>query len=182
MRSKSIPWNRLFLFCSGLFIASAFAMKWMESDLVFNNKPISIFGLELYYSKVKIVEIFSGINARIKTILSYHLYFDFVFMAGVYPGIASLCMIATEKVSNRILKIILFGLAFLQVTAWGFDIIENYYLLKWLKHPVIGEEFGFYHVVVYTKWAIALTGIFLSIGIIIVKRFRKKSAPDNYRD
>jgi len=179
MRSKSIPWNKLFLFCTGLFIASAFAMKWMETDLVFNNKPISIFGLELYYSKEKIVEIFSGIDARIKTILGYHLYFDFIFMAGVYPGIASLCMMTSEKINGRGLKIILFGLAFLQLFAWGFDIIENYYLLKWLKKPIIGEEFRFYHVVVYTKWAIALTGIFFAPGLIIVKRFSKKSFRGN---
>ena len=179
MRSKTIHWNRLFLFCAGLFIASAFAMKWMETDLVFNNKPISIFGLELFYSKEKIVEIFSGIDARIKTILGYHLYFDFIFMAGVYPGIASLCMMASEKVNGRVIKIILFGLAFLQLAGWGFDITENYYLLKWLKQPVIGEEFGFYHVVVYTKWAIALTGIFFALGLIIVKRFSKKSFSDN---
>ena len=179
MRSKTIPWNRLFLFCAGLFIASAFAMKWMETDLVFDNKPISIFGLELFYSKEKIVEIFSGIDTRIKTILGYHLYFDFIFMAGVYPGIASLCMMASEKVNGRGIKIILFGLAFLQLAGWGFDITENYFLLKWLKQPVIGEEFGFYHVVVYTKWAIALTGIFFALGLIIVKRFSKKSFHGN---
>jgi hypothetical protein len=182
MRSKSIPWSGLLLFCSGLFIASTFAMKWMEGDLVFNNEPVSIFGLELYYSKDKIIEIFSGINARIKTILGYHLYFDFIFMAGVYPGIASLCMIASEKINGRALKIILFGLAFLQLFAWGFDIIENYYLLKWLRQPVIGEEFGFYHVVVYTKWGIALTGIFFALGIFIIKRFSKGRDPAKYRD
>jgi len=174
MKSKTIPWSRLFLFCTGLVIASAFAMKWMETDLVFNNNPISIFGLELYYSKEKIIEIFSGIDARIKTILGYHLYFDFIFMAGIYPGIASLCMIASEKVNVRVLKDILFGLAFLQLAGWAFDIIENYYILKWLKQPVIGKEFGFYHVVVYTKWAIALTGIFFAVGLLIIKRFSKK--------
>src|SRR5687768_17811095 len=48
-------------------------------------RSISIFGLEFFYSKEKIIEIFSGIDARIKTILGYHLYFDFIFMAGVYP-------------------------------------------------------------------------------------------------
>lgn len=174
MKSKIIAWRRLFLFCTGLFIASAFAMKWIETDLVFNNKPISIFGLELYYSKEKIVEIFSGIDARIKTILGYHLYFDFIFMAGVYPGIASLCMMASEKINRRALKIFLFGLAFFQLAAWAFDIIENYYLLKWLNHPVIGDEFGFYHIVVYTKWVIALTGVFFALGLIIVKRLSKK--------
>ena len=175
MNSKSIPWNRLFLFCLGLFIASTFTMKWMESDLVFNNEAISIFGLELYYPKEKIVEIFSGIDERVRIILSYHLHVDFVFMAGCYPGIACLCMMAAEKVNMKIFKAILFGLAFLQLVAWAFDIIENLYLLKWLKAPVIGDKFGFYHAVVYTKWGIALSGALFALGVFIRSLFRKKN-------
>jgi hypothetical protein len=50
-------------------------MKWMENDLLFNNEKISIFGLELFLSKEKIVEIFSGINDKVKnyTWLSFEL-------------------------------------------------------------------------------------------------------------
>jgi hypothetical protein len=77
-------------------------------------------------------------------------------MAGCYPGITCLCMMGSAKV-NINWKRILFILAFLQIFGWTFDVIENYYLLKWLKNPVMGDEFGFYHVVVYSKWAIALT-------------------------
>src|SRR5678809_1449629 len=113
MKNDLHRWQRLFLFCLGLFIAGAFAMKWMENDLLFNNEKISIFGLELFYTKEKIVEIFSGINDKVKT---------------------------------KNLKMILFLLASFQLGAWAFDITENYYLLKWLKNPVIGDEFGFYHI------------------------------------
>lgn len=170
-----MKWNRLFLFCLGLFTASAFAMKWMETDLVYNYEPISIFGLELFYPAAKIENIFSGIDERVKTILGYHLSFDFIFMAGCFPGIACLCMMAAEKVGNRNIKRLLFCLAFLQLVAWVFDIIENYYLLKWLNHPVIGDEFVFYHSVVYTKWSIALVAALISCGILIFSVFNKKN-------
>ncbi len=175
MKNDLPRWQRLFLFCLGLFIAGAFAMKWMENDLLFNNENISIFGLELFYPKEKIVEIFSGINDNVKTILGYHLSFDFIFMAGCYPGIACLCLMASAKVNSKNLKRILFILAFLQIFGWTFDVIENYYLLKWLKNPVIDDELGFYHVVVYSKWIIALTGALFAIVILVGSMFKRKN-------
>ena len=170
-----MKWNRLFLFCLGLFLASSFAMKWMEADLVFNHESISIFGLELFYPAEKITAIFTGIDARVRTILGYHLVFDFIFMAGVYPGIACLCMMAAEKINVRFIKRILFAFAFLQLIAWTFDVVENYYLLKWLKNPVIGYEFGFYHAIVYSKWIIALTGALSAILILVGSMFKRKN-------
>lgn len=151
-------------------------MKWIEPDLIYNNQKISIFGLELFYSKEKIVEIISGINDKVKTILGYHLSFDFIFMAGVYPGISCLCMMAVNKVQVHTLKKILFVLACLQLFAWTFDIIENYYLLKWLRMPVIGNEFGFYHVVVYSKWIIALSAALISLSILIINMLKRKNS------
>lgn len=175
MRSNINRWNRLFLFSLGLFVAGAFAMKWIENDLLYNNEKISIFGLELFYPKEKIVEIFSGINDQVRTILTYHLNFDFIFMAGCYPGIASLCMVAAEKVRSKLIKRVLLLFAFLQLFAWAFDIIENYYLLKWLKQPAIGNEFGFYHVIVYCKWAIALIGALLASSTLVATLFKRKN-------
>ena len=150
-------------------------MKWMESDLNYNNEKISIFGLELFYPKEKIIEILSGTSDKVKTILSYHLSFDFIFMAGCYPGIDCLCMMAAEKIKSKNIKRVLFVFAFLQVVAWAFDIIENYYLLKWLKQPIIGNEFGFYHVVVYSKWAIALSGALIALLTLVATLFKRKN-------
>jgi hypothetical protein len=175
MENNFLRWNKLFLFCLGLFIAGAFAMKWMENDLIYDGGKISIFGLELFYPKEKIIEIFSGINDKVRTILNYHLSFDFIFMAGCYPGIASLCMMAAEKVSSVNIRRILFILAFIQLFAWAFDIAENCYLLKWLKRPNIGNEFTFYHVVVYSKWIIALTGALFPISLHVGLLFKKKN-------
>lgn len=175
MRSNFNRWNRLFLFAFGLFVAGAFAMKWIESDLLYNNEKISIFGLELFYPKEKIVEIFSGINDKVRTILEYHLRFDFIFMAGCYPGIACLCMMAREKIRSKEIKRVLFIFAFLQLFSWAFDMIENYYLLKWLQQPVIGDEFRFYHLVVYSKWAIALSGALIALLTLVATLFKRKN-------
>src|SRR6187402_533238 len=175
MKNDFSRWQRLFLFCLGLFIAGAFAMKWMETDLLYNNEKISIFGLELFYPKEKIVEIFSGINDKVRTILGYHLSFDFIFMAGCYPGIACLCMMARMEIGRKSIKSILFIFAFLQIFGWTFDVIENFYLLKWLKNPVVGDEFGFYHVVVYSKWTIALLAAVFSISILVRSVLKRKS-------
>jgi len=175
MKNDFSRWQRLFFFCLGLFIAGAFAMKWIESDLLYHNEKISIFGLELFYPKEKIVEIFSGVSDKVKTILRYHLSFDFIFMAGCYPGIACLCMMARNKISRKSIKSILFAMAFLQIFGWTFDVVENYYLLKWLKSPMIGDEFIFYHIVVYSKWIIASTGALLAIVILVGSMFKRKN-------
>jgi hypothetical protein len=166
-------WKKLFLFCFGLSIASAFCMKWMESDFWVNNKKFTILGLELFYSKEKVMAVLAGIDGHVKTILSYHLHFDFVFMAGVYPGITALCMMAKEKVEAKALKKILYTLAAIQLLAWAGDITENLYLLNWLKQPVIKNDFGLYHFVVSSKWIIALTGAFVSIPVLL-SRLKKK--------
>ena len=100
-------WKRLFLLASGLVIGTAFCMKWMEADFFINGGKFTILGLELFYSKEKLAVILNSIDEHIKTILRYHLVFDFAFMAGVYPAIASLCMIAGEKIKYHKLKITL---------------------------------------------------------------------------
>jgi hypothetical protein len=91
-------------------------------------------------------------------------------MAGVYPGIAALCMMARDKSANSVIRKTLFVFAALQLVAWGCDIVENCYLLKWIKDPVIGIEFGFYHIVVYAKWIIALFAALIAIPLATRKR------------
>jgi hypothetical protein len=168
-------WKRLFLFGLGLFVGTAFCMKWMEDDLWLNNEKFTILGLEFFYTKAEVQAILSGVDHRVSTILRYHLYFDFAFMAGVYPGITSLCMMAREKVDPGLVKKILLLLAALQLVAWGADIIENYYLLKWMKEPVTANEFEWYHFIVAVKWIIALSGALFSVPFILRKKTQKQS-------
>jgi hypothetical protein len=163
-------WKRLFLFGLGLFVGTAFCMKWMEEDFLVNNEKFTILGLELFYAKEKVQGILSALDYRVQTILRYHLYFDFAFMTGVYPGITSLCMMAREKVFSPGLKKILYILAGLQLLAWVADIAENYYLLLWIREQVIGNEFEWYHGIVAVKWIIALAGALLSIPLVLRKK------------
>ena len=163
-------WKRLLLFGAGLFIGTAFCMKWMEEDFWANNEKFTIVGLELFYSATKVENILSALDDRVETILRYHLYFDFAFMAGVYPGITSLCMMAREKSSSSNLKRFFFLLAAFQLLAWAADIIENYCILQWIKVPSVGNEFVWYHVVVVIKWVIVLAGVLLSVPLVLGKK------------
>ena len=170
MITKQGPWRKLFLFCFGLFAGTAFCMKWMEGDFLQNGQKFTIIGLEISYAKAKVVEILVGLDEHVRTILRYHLGFDFVFMAGLYPGIAALCMMARGKLGGAGIRKILLAFALFQIVAWGCDIYENYYLLKWAKTPVIGNEFGLYHFIVGAKWIIALAGALLAIPLALWKR------------
>jgi len=166
-------WKRLFIFSLGLFIGAAFCMKWIEEDFWAKNEKFTMVGLELFYSAAKIENVLSALDDRVQTILRYHLYFDFAFMAGVYPGITSLCMMARQKVSSSTIKRILFLVAAMQLLAWSADIIENYCILQWIKVPVIGNEFGWYHLIVVVKWVIALAGVLLSVPLVLGKKTLK---------
>jgi hypothetical protein len=57
--------------------------------------------------------------------------------------------------------------------AWAGDITENLYLLGWLKQPVIGNEFGMYHLIVAAKWTIGLLAVLFSVPILVVNLKRK---------
>ena len=168
-------WKKLFLFCFGLFIASAFCMKWMERDLVYDGKLFTIVGLEASYSQPEVQAILAGINETVRTILGYHLHFDFVFMAGVYPGIAAACILAAQKLNGAFRKLLLL-LAALQLVAWACDIAENRYLLRWLKDPTSVTSFQTYHLVVYIKWALALGAVLAAITGTLAGRRKKTTA------
>ena len=158
------PWRQLFWFCFGLFAGTAFCMKWMEGDLWQGGEKFTIIGLEASYSKEKLARILSGLDEPVKRILRYHLSFDFAFMAGVYPGIAALCMMARAKIKMPGMRKFLLALAFGQTIAWGCDIIENGFLFQWIKEPLVTHhDFKMYHLAVYIKWAIALIGALLGI-------------------
>ena len=170
MNTNYKRWQKLFLFGLGLFAGTAFCMKWMEDDLWHNGQKFTIIGLEISYSKEKVAFILSGLDEHIKTIMRYHLSFDFALMAGVYPGIAALCMMAREKSPSLALKRMLFVLAALQTIAWGCDIAENCYLLTWMKDPVRKNDFEVYHFIVAAKWLIAITAALVAIPLVLKKR------------
>ena len=145
-------------------------MKWKENDLMVDKEKFTIIGLELFYSKQKVVHILSSLDDREQTILKYHLYFDFAFMAGVYPGIGSMCMMASKRVRSSKHRNLLHSFAALQSVAWLADIIENLWLLHWVRVSSVGEEFAWYHIAVVVKWIIALSGVIVAIPPVIRKK------------
>ncbi len=168
-------WRMLFLWCLGLFLGTAFCMKWMESEFVYGGKLFTIIGLEATCPMEQVKEILTGLNQpgneHTRYLLHSHLCFDFAFMAGVYPGIAALCMMGRLKAARGQWRKWLGLLAGLQAVAWGCDIAENMYLLSWMKDPSAISGFGTYHIVVYVKWALALAGALMGI-IFSLKRKR----------
>ncbi len=167
-------WKSVFLFCLGLFIGTAICMKWMEMEFNKEGSLFTIIGLEISYSREQVVSILSGLEEPVRSLLRYHLRFDFAFMAGVYPGIAALCMMARFKTQRTWLRNLLLALALLQVLAFACDVIENLFLLKWLGDPGSVTDFEFYHAVVWVKWSLALSGALLSIPVV-VRRMRKET-------
>ena len=177
MKSLYIPWRNLFLFCLGIAVATGFIMEWLANDFWLNDQKFSILGLELFYSKREVLEVLTQVKLPARMALNYQLIFDFAFMTGIYPGIASLCMMGREKTTKPFARNVLFALAMLQPIAWAFDITENIFLLSWLGKPEIGEEFGTYHNLVTAKWLIALAGAFAGIMAIIFRK--RKHYPQN---
>jgi hypothetical protein len=168
-------WKKLLFLSLGIAVGTAFCMKWMESDFLVNGQKFTILGLELFYPAEKMVAVFNGMDSHVRTILGYHLAFDFGFMVGIYPCIAALCILATEKTSAKILKSLLIILAVFQLIAWGCDIAENSYLLKWLKNSpfekdINQQELNNFHLIVGAKWIIALLGIILSLPFVFLRK------------
>jgi len=176
MQSSFNRWRYLFLFCLGICVSTTFIMQWLESDFWLSDKKFSMPGLELFYSKKEVLTVLTQIKQPAKIALNYQLIFDFVFMAGIYPGIASLCMIVREKTRNKSIQTILFALAMLQPVAWIFDIIENSYLLKWMNKPEIGDEFSVYHNIVVIKWLIALAGFLFAIILFLFDKRKNRGS------
>lgn len=162
-------WKSLFLFCLGLAAGTSFCMKWMEPDFFSGGEQFTIMGLELFYSKEKITTLMGTLDEHARSILLYHLHFDFAFMAGIFPGIAALCMMATARAGGRTRRVLVFVAAF-QTVAWGLDIFENYWLIRWTKGQAPGNEFMYYHYLVILKWLIALTGVISAILVLLVRR------------
>src|SRR5215471_9219173 len=177
MRSFHSRWRGLFLFSLGIAISTTFIMQWLATDFWVDDRNFSILGLELFYSKKQVIEVLTQIKQPARIALHYQLIFDFAFMTGIYPAIASFCMLVRENLKNPVSRNLLFALAMIQPVAWAFDITENIFLLSWMDRPEIGDEFGMYHNIVSTKWLIALAGALCAIVLGIAKTGRKRRIP-----
>lgn len=166
-------WNKLLFFCVGLSIGVGFCMSWMESDFRVNGEKFTMIGLQLFYSRQRLAQILSGVDDHVRSILDYHLHFDFALMTGIFPGATCLCMIARNKIVSGSWKKFFFTLANCQLLGWAGDITENLYLLKWLERPVTGNEFILYRFIVTSKWIIGLLAPAFAIPVILLRQKKK---------
>jgi hypothetical protein len=151
-------------------------MKWIESAFINNGKPFSIMDLELYLGKDELQQLLQGLDDKTKTILNYHLHFDFFFMMGVFAGIACICMLTRERLGKEreMMRSMLVVAAALQLVAWSCDIYENTHLIQWLNAPATVNGIEFYHLLVRTKFILALSGIIIA-GLAFLISLKKSA-------
>lgn len=166
---------KLFFFCLGLFLASTFCMKVIERDITRKAPALSVMKLELTYSRQETTELLLAADPVQKDKLRYVLLFDFVFMAGCFPGIALLCLFVRKKYQSRGFRFALLVLAVLQLASWVLDIYENRSLLQWLQEPGSVQRFGLYRFIVQLKWILALAGVAVILAGSAGLLFRKKA-------
>ena len=83
-------------------------------------------------------------------------------------------MMAGDRISSPGWRKILLVLAALQTLAWTCDVLENRYLLNWVNGERVPADLSGYHLVVYLKWGLALTG--LLVALLLLLRRKKKVA------
>ena len=133
--------------------------------------------LELPASAEELANLIKGIfklpaEMKVKSLRSLRgqLIIDFLFMPAVYGAIFLLCMKISWKMTGVWGEQIFAGLAWLQIVAFIFDIIENIYLLGKIKEDVIPSSKSVhrsYQTIVVVKWAIALTATICSLSGVI---------------
>ena len=141
-----------------------------------STRKFSILDLEFPSSPLDLVNTINGIyklpdeikNKAIRS-LKNNLYLDFLFMPAIYGCVFLLCMHVSNK-STAIGHPAFAAMAWLQLAAWVFDIIENIYLLRKIKpdsQPSQRLPHQLYHYMVLAKWAIALFGGICSLMVIL---------------
>ena len=109
------------------------------------------------------------------------LWWDFIFMFGIYPFIALVAIHLACRMDYKLFLV----LAIAQCAAWLFDLLENGIIFYTMKHPKLflvtkyhdntirDEEqkertvYFFYKYVVLIKWIIALSGLIFSLLTVL---------------
>ncbi len=158
------------------FIMSRQSQSFYTYDVM--RKSFSIFDLEFPSSVTELTNLLSGITklkndegAKVTRMLRGNLMVDFFFMPAIYGFIFLLCMLVSFKMVS-IGQVFFAGLAWLQLLAWMFDIIENIYLLGKLNkinQPLVlnASNFKKYRKMVLAKWIIASFALVCAIAALL---------------
>lgn len=140
------------------------------------RRPFSIIDLELPASALELTGLLRGINEQtepdrlvVRRALRGQLWVDFLFMPGIYGAIFLLCLKAAQLMAWAPGRTLFALLAWAQLLAWGFDIVENLTLFHQLAHPTrtLGPAgFATYFTLVSAKWLLALAGGICALSIL----------------
>jgi hypothetical protein len=166
-----------------IFLAATAWMSRIARDFKLkDNSNFSIMDLELPASAGAVQEKMADFLPGTRQAVLKQLNADYVFMAGCYPGILVLCLIALrriatinslqkdlqQKITGGGWKKLLAVLAILQLFAWGLDVWENAQIEQWLNTNMVNNNIAFFKARVYAKFAFALAGFFTAAGLLLL--------------
>lgn len=162
-----------FSICFTLFLITTYIMSRKARRFYIKkgaeNVPFSMMDLELPLTEKELVNMMQTMPGPSKKAVSQHLAIDYLFMLAVYPGIALLCCITANRM-DHIGKWFFWLLAGLQFFSWLFDVLENIYLAKKLRNPVVNENIRPYKRFirrVQAKFVLALTGSICAVFALL---------------
>ncbi|RPD39668.1 hypothetical protein [Chitinophaga barathri] len=127
------------------------------------RRIFNILDLEFPVSDAELAGMIQNMLPGVRKAVRLHLWVDFLFMLGFYPFTAMLCLIIGYK--TGIGAYFYSMMAALQGVAWGCDILENIYLLRKLRKPEPGKQFGTYSFFVYTKFILCYAGLGVTLPV-----------------
>lgn len=160
---------RLFFLCLAMTVVAFAVMKYFEKQFRFNdenNTSFSILDVEFAKSKDGLSGMYDKMDRSVRESLRAHLFTDYFFMTGCYPGIAALCLLVAVR--EKKLRTLFVTLACLQVLPWLFDVTENIQLVCWMDNKECQESFSLFKILVRAKFGLA-GGSFLVTVIGLTK-------------
>lgn len=169
----------LFCLALGVVLITSFIMGRLSRHFYTHDvleRKFSIVDLQWPASPLELVNLVKGIYAlpsakrrRTLAALKKHLYVDFIFMPAAYGAVFLLCMNISWKMT--ILGPGLFAvLAWLQVVAFGLDIIENIHLLQKIRPDITMSKPGVhkaYEWLEKLKWGIPLFSLICGLSALL---------------
>lgn len=165
------PWPYFVILFTILLVTTlwmtALASRFRRQTKDLGDVPFSILDLQFPSSEAELYTLIRHLPPNARRALKAHLWVDYLFMAGLYPAIALLCLILGTKTGAG--QYFFWLVAALQGFAWLFDAMENAWLLRKLRKPEPGSgkrAFRNYTFCVYAKFILAFLGVSVTLPVI----------------
>lgn len=157
-----------FVLCFGLMLATALwlnrlAKKFHRRAGSGEEQPFTIFDLQFPASEAEMDNLIGHLQPTAHRALKAHLWVDFLFMLGLYPATALLCLIIGAKTGSG--EYFFWLVAALQGVAWVADICENIYCLRKMGPSPTKGGFAAYSFAVNTKFLLVFLGLAVTLPV-----------------